>query len=445
MANRNQEISFDESLYKLFPPTNPQPIRFNGDHVRDITFQVTEDCNFRCTYCYQHEKKRNSMTFDVGKRFIDMILADDERSNKYMSSKNSRGCILEFIGGEPFLEIELIDQLTDYFIEQVMLLQHPWATRFRISISTNGLLYFDPRVQAYIKKNQENLSLSISVDGDKELHDACRLDMNGHGTYDRAMKAVEHYRDTYGGMVGTKMTIAPGNVDKIYRAVVSMIERGYTHINMNCVYEEGWTAEHGSIMYEQLKMLSDYLIEKDLVNDIYISMLDPLRAGKPLDPEENSNYCGGNGLMIGVDYKGDIYPCLRFMDNAICGKQEPYIVGDVYNGIMATPKQCERVDCLKCITRRSQSTDECFNCPIALGCGACTAYNYEVFGTPDKKATYICDMHKARTLAVSYIWNTWFRKTNQPDRFELHIPRDWALQIVSEEEWERLERLAKGG
>lgn len=445
MAYRNQEISFDESIHKLFPSENPQPIHFNGDHVRTITFQVTEDCNFRCTYCYQHEKKPNKMSFEVGKKFIDMILADDERTNKYISSTKSKGCIIDFIGGEPFLEIDLIDQLTDYFIEQLFLLQHPWATRFRISISTNGLLYFSPKVQAYINKNKENLSLSISVDGNKELHDACRLDKDGNGTYDRVMKAVEHYRKNYGGMVGTKMTIAPGNVDKIFDAVVAMIDSGYKHINMNCVYEEGWTKEHANIMYNQLKQLSDYLIEKDLVEEIYISMLDPERAGKPLPAEDNSSFCGGNGLMIGVDYKGDIYPCLRFMDNAICGKQEPYIVGDIHNGIMATPKQCERVDCLKCITRRSQTTDECFNCPIALGCGACTAYNYEIFGTPDKKATFICDMHKARSLAIGYLWNNWFRKTGSTDRLTLHISEGWAQEIIGKEEWEYLTKISKEG
>ena len=445
MVYRNKEISFDDSINKLFPPKDPQPIRFNGDHVRSITFQVTEDCNFRCTYCYQHEKKPNVMTFDVGKRFIDMILADDERSNKYMSSKKSRGCVIEFIGGEPFLEIDLIDQLTDYFIEQLILLQHPWATRYRISISTNGLLYFSPKVQKYIEKHKENLALSISVDGNKELHDACRLDKFGNGTYDRVMKAVEHYRSTYGGMVGTKMTIAPGNVDKLFGAVVSMIENGYKHINMNCVYEEGWEIHHAVTLYNELKRLSNYLLENDLVEDIYISMFDPERAGRPLDPKDNASYCGGNGLMIGVDYKGDIYPCLRFMDNAICGKQEPYIIGDVYDGIMATPEQCKRTDCLKCITRRSQSTDECFNCPIAVGCGACTAYNYEVFGTPDKRTTFICDMHKARTLAISYLWNTYYRNKEMSDRYKLYIPRDWATKIITDEEWEFLSNLAKEG
>ena len=60
---------------------------------------------------------------------------------------------------------------------------------------------------------------------------------------------------------------------------------------------------------------------------------------------------------------------------------------------------------LEQITRRSQSTDECYNCPIASGCSWCSAYNYEIYGTPNKRTTFICPMHKARVLANIYYWN----------------------------------------
>jgi len=80
--------------------------------------------------------------------------------------------------------------------------------------------------------------------------------------------------------------------------------------------------------------------------------------------------------MISVDWKGDIYPCIRYMESSLGDDQEPMIIGNVYDGIMVTEKQCNCVECLRAIDRRSQSTDECFNCPIAEGCSWCTAYNY---------------------------------------------------------------------
>ena len=73
----------------------------------------------------------------------------------------------------------------------------------------------------------------------------------------------------------------------------------------------------------------------------------------------------------------------------------------------------------------------------------CSAYNYQENGTPDSRCTYICDMHKARSLANAYFWNTWYRKTNKPERFEIHCPDEWAIPIIGEEELNRLKDLAK--
>jgi len=70
---------------------------------------------------------------------------------------------------------------------------HPWLLRHKISICSNGLLYFEPKVQAFLEKYKNRLSFSISIDGNKELHDSCRLDLEGKGTYDRAIAAVHHY------------------------------------------------------------------------------------------------------------------------------------------------------------------------------------------------------------------------------------------------------------
>ena len=109
-------------------------------------------------------------------------------------------------------------------------------------------------------------------------------------------------------------------------------------------------------------------------------------------------------------------------------------------------KQCERdcVECLQKITRRSQSTDECFYCPIARGCSWCTAYNYEVFGTINKRATFICPMHKARALANVYYWNKYYQLKESDKRFTNYCPKEWALEIIDENEYNMLNDLAQG-
>ena len=759
---------YQDKLARLFPNDDP-----SADHLaKNVTFQVTDGCNLACTYCYQINKHNNFMPFETAKKFIDMLLTADADSNEYVNPKECAGVIIEFIGGEPFLAIDLIDEITDYFIKTMIEMRHPWATRYMISICSNGLLYFDPRVQKYIRKHLHHLSFSISIDGNKELHDSCRVDFDGDGSYDIAMKGVRHFIDVLGGSMGSKMTLAPQNVHHTYKAAVSLIENGYREINLNCVYEEGWVAADALVLYEQLKMITDYLLENGFDDtNIYMSIfvdtffrpkepsdvqnwcfkagtsimspignifIEDIKEGdevisasgqcnvvskimkkvtketatlhasgifetettldhpyfakkfayignkgiyKYLDPQwveakdlskgdkialfkhkfgkssvdnslayiigryigdgwnsitgykiccaheeveeleaafklanlnysiddyptvkqfnifknntelikylseigdnaseknipasafdwieenvrqlvkgylaadgyfdikkdmqtlstvspklandlliilralgymptcyickrageskiqgrdvvikdryevyyhldsnrsrfckysvdddiiwttvrnvdkENKEYevfnltvenehsyiangaivhnCGGNGRMISMDYKGDIYPCIRYMESSLGDDQEPMIVGNVDRGLVTTQKEKDFNNCLKCIDRRTQSTDECFDCPIAEGCSWCTAYNYQVFGTPDKRAIYICIMHKARALANWYHWAKFYKKQGR-ESYVPHIPDEMALEVISQEELDMLKSL----
>ncbi len=111
-------------------------------------------------------------------------------------------------------------------------------------------------------------------------------------------------------------------------------------------------------------------------------------------------------------------------------------------GISVTDKEKEWIQCMNCVNRRTESSDECFYCPIAEGCSWCSAYNYQVFGTPDSRATYICDMHKARSLANVYFWNKYYDSKGYDKVFSMHCPKEWALQIVSESEYEMLLNLS---
>lgn len=447
MSGLKRKLAFGEYLAQLFRTQDipsEEYMKINGHHPIEITFQVTEDCNMNCSYCYQHAKSSKRMTFETAKAVIDMILAADERTNKYLTSTKAQGVILSFIGGEPLLEIELIDQICDYFIKQCFYLQHPWATRYAINMTSNGLLYFDNRVQEFLQKHLNKCYIAITVDGCKELHDACRLDKDGNGTYDRAMAAAKHFAETLGGDRGSKMTLCPENIGYTAKAVKNLIENGYDYINLNCVYEEGWTVEHARILYKQIKDITEYFDKKGLYNKAYLSLLDTF-IGRPMSPDDDRNWCGGTGLMLCVNWRGDFYPCVRYEESSLGCNREPYKIGDLETGIMNRPEYEQRVKCLGCITRRSQSTDECFNCPIASGCAWCTAYNYEITGTPDKRLAHICVMHKARVLGATYFWNKLYRKNGSEERMDMNIPKDWALEIVSEQEYNMLIDLASNG
>lgn len=407
---------------------------------RPITWQVTDKCNLACTYCYQINKGVRRMSLETGKKLVDALLSG--KLNNYINLKNSPGIILEFIGGEPFLEIELIDQIVDYFIEEAFKIHHPWAVYHMISICSNGVLYRDPRVQKFLEKHKNNISFSVTLDGNKELHDSCRVfahDTN-KGSYDLAYDACVDWMER-GNYMGSKITIAPDNLTHLVSAVKHMmIDLEYDDINANCVYEEGWTLEHAKLFYKLLKEIADMKMEYNLEEEVFLSLFEE-NFFRPKPETENDNWCGGTGSMLSMDPDGWLFPCIRYMESSLGDERERYSIGHIDKGVGDTKRHKDRIKCLNCISRRTESTDECYYCPIADGCSLCSAYNYQVFGTPDSRATYICIMHKARALANIYYWNKVYLKLDVDRYFENNVPEEWALEIISKEELDMLNDL----
>lgn len=430
---------YQDTISRLY---KDHPLARAGKQLtHNVTFQITDACNLRCTYCYQINKGQHIMSMDVAKRFIDLILDPDPITAEYIDSRNSIAGIIEFIGGEPFLAIDLMEEITDYFIEQTILRNHPWQYNYRISICSNGVLYFNDKVQQYMNKYKDHISFSITIDGNKQLHDSCRLFPDGSGSYDIAMAGVKDWANRLGRQMGSKMTLAPGNIQYTKDAVIGLIEAGYDDINLNCVFEKGWTLEHAQIYYHQLKALADYLLEYNLEDAVDLSVfVDHMFC--PSDPEKTETWCGGYGKMISVDYKGDIYPCIRYMESSLGTEVPPVIIGNVYEGIMTRPEWKDCVHCMRSITRLTEFSKECLECPIAEGCAECAAYNYQDSGGCwNKRATYICIMHKARALANCYYWNMKYWKHNELKRFKLWLPDEEALKIIDIKELETLKAL----
>lgn len=151
------------------------------------------------------------------------------------------------------------------------------------------------------------------------------------------------------------MTVSPFNVPYIFESLVDMMDKGYYHINFNCVMEEGWKKEHATELYWQLHRLVDYMKEHNLLDKYDFSMFDKQKGipAKNLSDSDN-NPCGGTGNMIAIDWKGDIYPCLRYMENSVPPEvREPYKIGTVFDGINVLPEHKKKISYLRTITRSS--------------------------------------------------------------------------------------------
>ncbi|MDR3141086.1 MAG: radical SAM peptide maturase, CXXX-repeat target family [Tannerellaceae bacterium] len=366
--------------------------------AKNITFIVTKDCQLVCKYCYLVGKNiKERMPWEVARQAIDYILDDTEQFNE-------RSVVFDFIGGEPFLEIDLIDRICDYIKCQLFARNHPWFDSYRFNFSTNGINYHDEKVQRFIKKNLRHLSIGITIDGTPAKHDLNRIYKSGKGSYNDVAKNIPLWLEQFPGGA-TKVTISSPDIPYIKESVLHLFALGITEVNINCVFEDVWREGDDTLFEEQLIGLADEIIEKRLYGTHGCSFFAE-HIGKPLDRKlQNQNWCGA-GMMLAVDAAGYFYPCTRFAQYSLRDKKAR-IIGNVREGI-----DPNKLRPFLALDRCTQSTDECIDCEVSSGCAWCQGENYDAACTPTiyQRSTAICRMHKARVRANNYYWNKLYRK-----------------------------------
>ena len=370
--------------------------------AKNITFIVTKDCQLACKYCYLVGKNsKERMSFEIAKQAIDYILSHEEDFKE-------GSVVWDFIGGEPFIEIDLIDQICDYLKAEMFRRDHHWFNSYRFSFSTNGLNYHTDKVQRFIDKNKEHLSIGITIDGTKQKHDLNRIYKqegdSERGSYDDVVKNIPLWLSQF-PHAGTKVTISSPDIPFIKESVLHLFSLGIHEVNINCVFEDVWQEGDDILFQHQLLELADTIIDDEWYKDNVCSFFSEM-IGKPLDPKrENQNWCGA-GMMLAVDAVGNFYPCTRFAGYSLRNKK-PIVIGNVYRGI---DKNLLRP--FLTLDRTTQSPQKCIECEVASGCAWCQGENYDAAKTDTiyERSTAICLMHKARVRANNYYWNKLYRK-----------------------------------
>lgn len=377
-----------------------------SESVLHVTFIVTKNCQLACKYCYLVGKNSHErMEWPIAKKMIDFLFQNDE----YFKEDK---IVLNFIGGEPLLEVELMDKICDYFKTEAFAREHKWFNGYRINISTNGLNYNSEKVQSFIQKNYRHLSIGITIDGDKEKHDMNRIyKSDGRGSYDSVVSNIPLWLKQF-PLAGTKVTISSEDLPFVKNSIIHLFTLGIHEVNVNCVFENVWKEGDDIIFEEQLTMLADEIIDNLWYKDYFCSFFSK-KIGRPLSHRDNSNWCGC-GRMIAVDAHGYLYPCTRFSKFSLREKP-PRIIGTLENGINKN-----FVRPFRTLNRIGQSRQECIDCEVASGCAWCQGENYDAAETPTvyQRATAICKMHKARVRANNYYWNKLFRKLELEGRRE---------------------------
>ena len=387
--------------------------------AKSITFIVTKDCQLACKYCYLVGKNsKERMSWDVAKQAIDYILGHEDDFKE-------ESVIWDFIGGEPFLEIDLIDKICDYLKTEMFKKNHHWFNSYRFSFSTNGINYHTEKVQNFIMKKHELLSIGITIVGTRRKHDLNRIwktpemekgimpkPEDERGSYDDVVRNIPLWMEQF-PEAGTKVTISNADIPYICESVLHLYSLGIHEVNINCVFEDVWKEGDDALFEEQLMQLADAIIAGEYYKDYACSFFSE-SIGKPMDKVlENNNWCGA-GMMLAVDANGIFYPCTRFAQYSLRDKKA-WTIGNVQDGI-----DKNRLRPFLTLDRCTQSNPECIDCEVASGCAWCQGENYDAAETPTiyQRSTAICKMHKARVRANNYYWNKLFRKLELEGRRE---------------------------
>ncbi len=399
-------INMDSIIDRSLSEKNSAYITWDKGNYLNATFCVTEECNLECSYCYMVGKNNFSrMTSEMGRKIVDFLLNDP------YCVELTDNLLVDFIGGEPLLEMDLIDELSDYLTLSLYVKKHKWFKNFQISFSTNGTLYNTDKMKKYLQKHRTHCGFGFSIDGTKEKHDLTRKMRDGHGSYDSVIRAFEKYKEDFGDEIYQKSTFASDDLIYLKDSIIHLWDLGFKNVESNLVYEDVWKPGDPELFEQQLIDLADYMFESGRYLTHSVAYFEK-RRGLPLSTNSlNQNRCGAGYKSLAFDFNGNIYPCIRFLDmcaedksNKIVGNIE---IGINYNSLRAL-----------CGTSWNAVSDEkCKKCDVGTDCGWCIAQNYQENGSLYKRVVSICEMHKANARANKYFWTKYERITgNTSDR-----------------------------
>lgn len=359
------------------------PVEYNREHIiKALCLHVAHDCNLRCKYCFAAQGnfhgERLLMDEETGKKAFDFLI---EHSGK------RRNLEVDFFGGEPLMNFELVKTLVDYGRE----LEEKYDKNFRFTITTNGVLLDDEKIK-YINENMDNVVLSL--DGRKEVNDRMRPTVNGKGSYDtivpKFQKLVEERGDKDYYIRGT---FTNENLD-FSKDLQEYFDAGFRKTSLEPVVTD--EREEYAIREEHLeKVLKEYEKMSKLYMDLRKKDPDFLFFHFMIDLDQGpclvkrSIGCGAGSEYIAVTPEGDIYPCHQFV-----GEKE-FILGNVKTGEFDVEKG-EPFRNSNVFTK-----EDCRSCWAKYYCsGGCHANAYYANGTILKPYRLGCEMEKKRLEAA---------------------------------------------
>ena len=368
---------------KLFTPDTFAPMagklkQKTSGVVKALCIHIAHSCNLNCAYCFasqgKYQGERALMSFEVGKQALDFLIAN---------SKGRRNLEVDFFGGEPLMNFDVVKQLVAY----ARSVEKEAGKNFRFTLTTNGMLIDDDVIEF---ANKEMSNVVLSLDGRKEIHDRYRVDYAGRGSWERIVPKFQKLVEARGGknyyMRGTFTHANPDFLEDIK----VMLDLGFTELSMEpvvCAPDDpsALTEEDLVIVKDQYEKLAQLMLERRKEGrtfTFYHYMID-LKGGPCIYKRVSG--CGSGTEYMAVTPWGDLYPCHQFVGD------EKFKLGDIWNGVTNTEIQSQFADC------NVYARPECADCWAKLYCsGGCAANAYHATGAITGVYKSGCELFRKR-------------------------------------------------
>ena len=306
--------------HQLFAPDIDVPPTFAAEGiVKSMCLMVAHDCNLRCGYCFagtgEYGGKRELMSNEVGEAAVEYIIAH---------SKGRKHCEIDFFGGEPLVNLPVVKHVTEYVRRR----EKETGKIFKLTLTTNGLLLGED-VRNWL--NENHVSLVLSLDGRKEVHDRMRPDAGGNGTYDRVLENFRAMVDSRDGKdYYLRGTYTKYNLD-FTEDVLSMADKGFDVLSVEPVVAKDapYAIEEADLprVFEEYDRLTEAYLERHREgNGFFFFHFNMDLSGGPCVAKRLSG-CGAGHEYYAAAANGDLYPCHQFVGRA------GYRLGSVFDGV----------------------------------------------------------------------------------------------------------------
>lgn len=362
----------------LFAPDLDVPPTFSAKPlVKSLCLHVAHDCNLRCQYCFagtgDFGHDRGLMTQQVAERAIEFII---ENSGPRRQSE------IDFFGGEPLLNMDVVKKTVAYVRRR----EQETGKVFKLTLTTNAVLLNDDII-AYL--NENNISLVLSLDGRREVHDKMRPNAGGKGSYDQVVANIKRAVDSRNDQnYYVRGTFTAFNTD-FAADVLAMADLGFTQLSVEPVVGKDadyvLSEEHLPELFAQYEQLAQVYLERKLKGEGFDFFHFNLDINNGPCVAKRLSGCGAGHEYFAVTPDGDLYPCHQFV-----GREE-YLLGNVFDGLKNTelPLQFRQAHVL--------NKEACRSCWARFYCsGGCHA-NAQLFnGNINQPYELGCELQKKR-------------------------------------------------